>query len=87
MADPVYSRENFRSLIKFVRRLKLKYATFIVMTPLPGAELFSEREKDILSHKPELYDMLHALLPTTSPLEELYRVIPARYRFGMHGLI
>jgi radical SAM superfamily enzyme YgiQ (UPF0313 family) len=101
MVDPTYSHEDFRSLVSFIRRLKLKYATFTVMTPLPGTELYADREKDILSHHPELYDMLHALLPTRLPMEEfyreltglyrnavpLYRVIPALYRFGMHGLI
>ncbi|MBT0665009.1 cobalamin-dependent protein [Geobacter pelophilus] len=101
MVDPAYRREDFRSLIVYVRRLRLKYATFTVMTPLPGTALHKEREQEILSRKPELYDMLHALLPTTLPLEEFYRelanlytnavpfyrVLPALYRFGMHGLL
>jgi radical SAM superfamily enzyme YgiQ (UPF0313 family) len=101
MVDPAYQREDFRSLIAYVRRLKLKYATFTVMTPLPGTALHKEREQEILSRKPELYDMLHALLPTTLPPEEFYRelanlytnavpfyrVLPALYRFGMHGLL
>jgi radical SAM superfamily enzyme YgiQ (UPF0313 family) len=101
MVDPAYSSEDFSSLTAYVRRLKLKYATFTVMTPLPGTELHAEREKDILSHKPELYDMLHALLPTRLPQEEfyreladlyakavpLYRVLPALFRFGLHGMI
>jgi radical SAM superfamily enzyme YgiQ (UPF0313 family) len=101
MVDPAYSRDDFRSLVSFVRRLKLKYATFTVMTPLPGTELYAERRQDILSHKPELYDMLHALLPTTLPLEKFYceladlytkavpfyRVLPALLRFGLHGML
>lgn len=101
MVDPAYRREDFRSLIAYVRRLKLKYATFTVMTPLPGTELNSVRKHEILSNKPELYDMLHALLPTALPLEEfyrelaglytkavpLYRVLPALLRFGLHGMV
>jgi radical SAM superfamily enzyme YgiQ (UPF0313 family) len=101
MVDPAYSREDFSALIAFVRRLKLKYATFTVMTPLPGTELHAAREQEILSRKPELYDMLHALLPTTLPLEEFYqqladlytkavplhRALPAIFRFGPRGLI
>lgn len=101
MVDPAYSHEDFRSLIAYVRRLKLKYATFTVMTPLPGTELNFVRQHEILSHKPELYDMLHALLPTTLPLEEfyreladlytkavpLYRAIPVLFRFGPRGLM
>jgi hopanoid C-3 methylase len=101
MVDPAYSRDDFRSLISFVRRLKLKYATFTVMTPLPGTKLHAERRQEILSQKPELYDMLHALLPTSLPLEEFYRelgdlyakavplhrVLPALLRFGLHGMV
>lgn len=101
MVDPAYTRGDFRSLIAYVRRLKLKYATFTVMTPLPGTQLHAEREQEILSRKPELYDMLHALLPTALPLEEfyrgmadlyskavpLYRVLPALFRFGWHGML
>jgi len=68
MVDPAYTREDFRNLLAHVRRLKHKYATFTVMTPLPGTELYAAREGELLSRKPELYDMIHALLPTTLPL-------------------
>ncbi|MBI5483507.1 MAG: cobalamin B12-binding domain-containing protein [Deltaproteobacteria bacterium] len=101
MVDPGYSREDFSSLVAYVRRLKLKYATFTVMTPLPGTELHTERKDEILSQKPELYDMLHALLPTTLPREvfyreladlytkavPLYRALPVVLRVGLRGLM
>ncbi len=101
MIDPAYSREDFRSMLAHVRRMKHAYATFTVMTPLPGTALHAAREKELLSDKPELYDMLHALLPTTLPLEEFYqemttlwtkavpfyRVIPTLARFGPRGML
>lgn len=101
MVDPAYSRDDFRNLLAHVRRLKHTYATFTVMTPLPGTELHASREQEILSDKPELYDMLHALLPTTLPLPEFYaemttlwtkavpfhRVIPTLARFGPRGML
>lgn len=101
MVNPDYSREDFRNLLAYVRRLKHKYATFTVMTPLPGTKLYAERYGDILSHKPELYDMVHALLPTTLPLAEFhremanlwakavpfYRIIPTLARFGLQGML
>ena len=84
----------------YVRKLRHKYATFTVLTPLPGTQLYSSREKDLLSHKPELFDMLHALLPTTLPMQDFYeelaklwtkavplhRVLPTLFRFGLHGM-
>lgn len=101
MVNPDYSREDFRNLLAYVRRLRHKYATFTVMTPLPGTKLYAQRYGDILSHKPELYDMVHALLPTTLPLAEFhgemanlwakavpfYRIIPTLFRFGLQGML
>ena len=101
MVDPDYSREDFRNLLAYVRRLKHKYATFTVMTPLPGTELHAENRQRLLSTRPELFDMMHALLPTRLPLAEfyeemarlwtqavpLYRALPTLFRFGAHGML
>jgi radical SAM superfamily enzyme YgiQ (UPF0313 family) len=101
MVDPAYTREDFRNLLAYVRRLKHKNATFTVLTPLPGTRLYEEREQELLSRKPELYDMVHALLPTTLPLSEfyeeyarlwtkavpLYRILPTLTRFGARGML
>lgn len=100
MVDPDYSREDFRHLLAYVRRLKHQYATFTVMTPLPGTELHAANRERLLSTKPELFDMMHALLPTRLPLAEFYaemsnlwmravpfyRALPALFRFGVHGM-
>lgn len=100
MIDPDYSREDFRTLTAYVRQLKLKYATFSVLTPLPGTELFARRRNELISTRPEHFDMLHTLLPTRLPLPEFYaeyarvlqRAIPLRValrnvlRFGWRHL-
>ncbi len=100
MVDPAFTREDFSSLMAYVRKMKHKYISFTVLTPLPGTELYPAREQELLSRKPELYDMLHALFPTTLPMEEfykevanlwtksvpLYRVLPTLFRFGLHGM-
>lgn len=101
MVDPAYTREDFRALKAYVRRLKLKYATYTVKTPLPGTELHRSVKNQLLSKKPELYDMLHALVPTALPAKEfyaelaqlyagaipLYRALPALSKFGLHGML
>lgn len=101
MVDPAYGREDFANLRAHVRRMKHRYATFTVLTPLPGTRLYAERERELLSRKPELFDMLHALLPTKLPLADFYaeyaalwsgavplhRVLPALARFGPHGMV
>lgn len=101
MVDPDYTRRDFRELLAYVRRMKHKYATFTVLTPLPGTELHKQREHELLSRKPEFYDMVHTLLPTALPLQEFYaeyarlwtkavpfyRIIPTLARFGAQGML
>lgn len=101
MVDPAYTRKDFSKLLDYVRRMKHKYATFTVLTPLPGTQLHGEREHELLSRKPELFDMVHALLPTKLPLKDFYaeyaklwtnavpfyRVVPTLARFGLHGIL
>lgn len=101
MVDPDYSLEDFAALKTHVRAMKHNYATFTVMTPLPGTELYSQNKERMLSHKPELFDMLHSLLPTRLPAGQfyaemnrlytgavpLYRSLPALLRFGLHGMV
>ena len=100
MVDPAYSREDFAGLRAHIRRLKLTYATFTVMTPLPGTELHRQVEGRLLSTRPELYDMLHALVATRLPLPEFYvelanlyqkalplhRALPTLFKFGWRNL-
>ncbi|MBJ6725554.1 B12-binding domain-containing radical SAM protein [Geomesophilobacter sediminis] len=101
MVDPDYGKEDFLALKQYVRKLKLKYATFTVKTPLPGTELHESVKDRLLSETPELYDMLHALVPTRLPLPEfyeemaqlyagavpIYRSLPVLIKFGLHGML
>jgi hopanoid C-3 methylase len=71
------------------------------MTPLPGTVLNAYTEREISNSRPELYDMIHALLPTALPLEEFYRelanlwasevpfyrIFPTLARFGLRGML
>jgi radical SAM superfamily enzyme YgiQ (UPF0313 family) len=101
MVDPEYTTEDFCALKAHVRAMKHNYATFTVMTPLPGTELYERNRHRMLSERPELFDMLHSLLPTRLPPEQfysemtglyitavpLYRSLPALLRFGLHGMV
>ena len=102
MVDPDFTAADFNNLKEHVRWLGLKYASFSILTPLPGSELYEQRKSELLSRNPELCDMLHVLLPTSLPLKEFYRryyrlfttALPARValtegirRFGPLGMI
>jgi radical SAM superfamily enzyme YgiQ (UPF0313 family) len=100
MVSPDYTPQDFAMLKAYVRKLKLTYATFTVMTPLPGTELYEMNKDKMLSHKPELFDMIHLLLPPQMPMEDFYKelaklyqeavpfykLLPVIFRFGFHGI-
>lgn len=101
MVNPDYSKADFKALKDHVRKMKHTYATYTVMTPLPGTDLYEMHQDKIISKKPELFDMVHALLPTTLPLPDfyrefaklwtdavpLYRALPTLVKFGFHGML
>lgn len=72
VVDPDFSREDFRTLTAYVRRLKLQHASFSVLTPLPGTVMYNDRQGDLLPYRPELFDFIHTVLPTRLPLPEFY---------------
>jgi len=90
VVDPAFTREDFRELARYVRYLDLKYASFSVLTPLPGTALYREREAQLITRQHDMFDFIHTVLPTTLPLEEFYaefaglfgNALPVRYRFG-----
>jgi len=91
VVDPAFSREDFRDLARYVRRLNLKYASFSVLTPLPGTALYKERESQLMTKRHALFDFMHAVLPTTLPAKEFYaelswlfsHALPVRHKFGL----
>jgi radical SAM superfamily enzyme YgiQ (UPF0313 family) len=83
---PDFSEEDFTAFRRFCRSINLSFASFAVLTPLPGTDLYREVEDRLLTRKPEFFDFTHTVLPTKLPLEEFYeqyyrlytRTIPMR---------
>jgi hypothetical protein len=53
---------------------------FSVLTPLPGTDLWDSASKDVTTHDWEMFDIVHAVLPTKLPLEEFYAEYSALWR-------
>jgi radical SAM superfamily enzyme YgiQ (UPF0313 family) len=91
IVDPAFDRDDFRALARYVRTLDLKYASFSVLTPLPGTALYDGRESELLTKRHEMFDFMHTVLPTTLPLKEFYaelvwlfrNALPVRHTFGI----
>jgi radical SAM superfamily enzyme YgiQ (UPF0313 family) len=77
---PEFSRSDFAAYLQYCRRLKLNYATFAALTPLPGTDLYEETKDRLLAHDYEYFDFIHTVLPTTLPLEEFYAELSHLYK-------
>ncbi|MBI5476337.1 MAG: cobalamin B12-binding domain-containing protein [Ignavibacteriales bacterium] len=77
---PEFSRSDFTAYQEYCRSLKLNYATFTLLTPLPGTDLFEETKDRLLTHEYEYFDFIHTLLPTTLPLKEFYSELSRLYQ-------
>ena len=72
MVRPDFTKADFAALRQYCRSLGLKYANIPVLTPLPGTDLYEEMESQLTTHNYDHFDVLHAVLPTTLPLNEFY---------------
>lgn len=88
IVDPAWDREDFERLREWISRTGAYNSGFSVLTPLPGTELWQSARGQVNTHDWEMYDILHAVLPTRLPLEEFYaeyarlwrHVLEVRYR-------
>jgi radical SAM superfamily enzyme YgiQ (UPF0313 family) len=69
---PDFSETDFGALRGYCRDLDLSLATFPVLTPLPGTDLYQEVQGEMITHNYDYFDFIHTLLPTRLPLETFY---------------
>ena len=80
---PEFNKADFAALRQYCRQLDLNFATFAVLTPLPGTDLHEEVSSQMITHNYEYFDFNHTLLPTTLPLKEFYEEYYRLYREGI----
>jgi radical SAM superfamily enzyme YgiQ (UPF0313 family) len=80
ISDPNDDREDFDALRAYVRRLKLRFPLFNVLTPLPGTALFDQMKDCLTTANYELFDVAHAVTPTRLPPAEFYQEFAKLWR-------
>lgn len=80
IVDPAWDREDFTRLREWISRTGAYNSGFSVLTPLPGTDLWSEASRNVTTHDWEMYDIIHAVLPTKLPLEEFYEEYAGLWR-------
>lgn len=73
IVDPDFREEDFTNLRRFVNRMKLRLPVFSVLTPLPGTVLYEEQATELTTSNYELFDLHHAVLPTSLSLKRFYK--------------
>jgi len=88
IVDPAWDRDDFARLRDWIERMGAYNSGFTVLTPLPGTDLWDEASRQVTTDDWEMFDIIHAVLPTKLPLEEFYEeysklwrhVLDVRYR-------
>ena len=69
---PEFTRADFAACTSYCRSLDLDFATFAVLTPLPGTDFYTEVREQMITHDYDYFDFIHTLLPTALPLKDFY---------------
>jgi radical SAM superfamily enzyme YgiQ (UPF0313 family) len=69
---PDFTRDDFAACARYCRSLKLDYATFAMLTPLPGTDLYDQVKDRLIVQDFDYFDFVHTLLPTELSLKEFY---------------
>jgi radical SAM superfamily enzyme YgiQ (UPF0313 family) len=69
---PEFTPDDFTTLKDYCHELDLDFASFGVLTPLPGTDLLEQVEDRLITDDYDYFDFIHTVLPTTLPLEEFY---------------
>jgi len=80
IVDPDWTDEDFKLLREYVGRRQITHTQFTILTPLPGTELYRDRQEELLTDDYGCFDTLHAVLPTRLPREKFYQNFADLYR-------
>ncbi len=89
IVDPAWEREDFTRLRDWIDTMGAYNSGFSILTPLPGTDLWDTDKHRVTTRNWEMYDIVHAVLPTKLPIEEFYaeysqlwrHALDVRYRY------
>jgi hopanoid C-3 methylase HpnR len=71
IVDPAWDAAQFAAVRSFAESVP-EIVHLTVMTPYPGTEIWHTQAQDLTTRDYRLFDIQHAVLPTTLPLDEFY---------------
>lgn len=83
IVDPAWDHGDFARLREWIDQTGAYNSGFSVLTPLPGTDLWDEASRRVTTRDWEMYDIVHAILPTKLPLQDFYEEYSALWRHVM----
>ncbi|HEY0554837.1 MAG TPA: radical SAM protein [Thermoanaerobaculia bacterium] len=80
IVDPDWDHDDFARLREWIGETGAYNSGFSVLTPLPGTDLWETAQKQVITRNWEMFDIVHAVLPTRLPLAEFYEEYSALWR-------
>lgn len=80
--DPSFQEQDFQRLRQYILDRKLYSPSLTILTPLPGTDLFARVKEKLVTSNYELFDYVHAVLPTRLKLADFYREFTELYKTG-----
>lgn len=72
LIDPVFQKKDFTEISQYIEKLNIPRPMFVVLTPLPGTELY-EIKKPAIDRSYDYFDFVHWVEPPCIGEEEFYR--------------
>jgi radical SAM superfamily enzyme YgiQ (UPF0313 family) len=83
IVDPAWDRDDFARLREWIEQMGAYNSGFSILTPLPGTDLWDSAKRQVTTHEWEMYDIVHAVLPTKLPLDEFYAEYSGLWRHAL----
>ncbi len=80
--DPSFQKQDFQRLREYILERKLYSPSLTILTPLPGTDLFARVKEKLVTTNYELFDYVHAVLPTKLKLPDFYQEFTELYKTG-----
>ncbi len=79
LINPDWEERDFDGLIEYVKKKRIQFLQFTVLTPLPGTRLYDET-RHLIQGGWEKFDFFHSVLPTRLTPERFYEQMANLYR-------
>jgi radical SAM superfamily enzyme YgiQ (UPF0313 family) len=83
IVDPAWDREDFTRLRDWIEQMGAYNSGFSILTPLPGTDLWDAAKQQVTTRNWEMFDIVHAVLPTKLPLDEFYQEYSALWQHAL----